>query len=188
MRQFTQRVALLFHLDALDREDTQAYIDHRVVHAGGDKGLFTPAAMQRIHDLSGGIPRAINLMCQAALVYGFADEAKSITQDIIRQITRDRIGVGIDFELAAKAPPAKAAPAATGNAGEHAAAPSRSATKADLENFRMEVKGRIRQMEEKSTIRSQKLVNKLARLLIREQKRTRLLEKRIEKLENKIVV
>ena len=188
MRQFTQRVAVHFHLTALDREDTLAYIDHRVVHAGGDKGLFTPAAMKMVYDLSGGIPRSINLVCQAALVYGFADEAERITQDIIRQITKDRIGVGIVLEPDGEGRSKGAVSAGKDRAREQAAVAAAPPPGADLENIRMEVKGRIQQMEEDSKIRSQKLVKKIARLLVQEQKRNLLLEKRIEKLEKTIAV
>jgi len=46
--------------------------------------------------MSGGIPRSINLLCQAALVYGFADEAQTIDKAIIEQIARDKIGIGFE--------------------------------------------------------------------------------------------
>ena len=43
----------------------------------------------------GGIPRSINLLCQAALVYGFAEESQMISQDIVQQILEDNLGIGI---------------------------------------------------------------------------------------------
>ena len=75
MRQFSQRIAASYHLTGLDREETEKYIAHRLQKAGGQPDLFTPAAVDIIYKLSGGIPRAINLVCQAALVYGFAEGA-----------------------------------------------------------------------------------------------------------------
>ena len=48
-----------------------------------------------IYRLSGGIPRSINLLCQAALVYGFADEVQAVDQTIIKQISEDKIGIGL---------------------------------------------------------------------------------------------
>ena len=75
MRQFSQRIAASYHLTGLDREETEKYIAHRLQKAGGRPDLFTPAAVDIIYKLSGGIPRAINLVCQAALVYGFAENA-----------------------------------------------------------------------------------------------------------------
>ena len=75
MRQFSQRIAASYHLTGLDRQETGNYIAHRLRMVGGDPDLFTPAAVDIIYKLSGGIPRAINLVCQAALVYGFAESA-----------------------------------------------------------------------------------------------------------------
>jgi putative secretion ATPase (PEP-CTERM system associated) len=94
MRQFTQRIAASYHLTGLNREETGEYISHRLVTAGGRPDLFTAAAVDLIHQLSGGIPRSINLLCQAALVYGFAEESQMISQDIVRQILEDNLGVG----------------------------------------------------------------------------------------------
>jgi general secretion pathway protein A len=94
MRQFTQRIAASYHLTGLNREQTGEYISHRLVKAGGRSDLFTGAAVDLIHQLSGGIPRSINLLCQAALVYGFAEESQMISQDIVKQILEDNVGVG----------------------------------------------------------------------------------------------
>jgi general secretion pathway protein A len=93
LRQFTQRIAASYHLTGLDRKETGAYIAHRLAKAGGRPDLFTPAAVDSIHQLSAGIPRSINLLCQAALVYGFAEGASSVSQDLIRQIQEDNIGI-----------------------------------------------------------------------------------------------
>lgn len=102
MKQFAQRVAVNYHLTALDKEETGKYISHRLGVAGGSKNLFTLGAAEKIHELSGGIPRLINLVCQAALVYGYADEAKKISQDIIKQITEDNIVIGLESGETAK--------------------------------------------------------------------------------------
>ncbi len=94
LRQLAQRVAASYHLTGLDREETGRYVAHRLAVAGGSPEIFTPAALDLVFELSGGIPRAINLICQAALVYGFAEEAPRVSQDIIRQIQADNLGVG----------------------------------------------------------------------------------------------
>jgi len=96
MRQFTQRIAVNYHLTGISREETAKYIAHRLKKAGGNPELFTPAAADLIFEMSGGIPRVINLASQAALVYGFADQAQMIGQDIIRQIKRDNLGIGFE--------------------------------------------------------------------------------------------
>jgi len=53
------------------------------------------------YKLSGGIPRAIHLVCQAALVYGFAEEAQKIDQDTIHRIRKDNLGIGCEAAPAA---------------------------------------------------------------------------------------
>ena len=93
--QFSQRIAVNFHLEGLDRDETAEYINYRLNKAGGRNGIFTPGAVDRIYRLSGGIPRSINLLCQAALVYGFADEVQAVDQTIIKQISEDKIGIGL---------------------------------------------------------------------------------------------
>ena len=116
MRQFSQRIAASYHLTGLDREETEKYIEHRLQKAGGQPDLFTPAAVDIIYNLAGGIPRAINLVCQAALVYGFAEGARKIGQDTIRQISKDNLGIGLAAAPEdASTPAAAAAPAANHN-------------------------------------------------------------------------
>jgi putative secretion ATPase (PEP-CTERM system associated) len=116
MRQFSQRIAASYHLTGLDREETEKYIAHRLRKAGARAALFTPAAVDVICKLSGGIPRAINLVCQAALVYGFAENAEKIGQDTILQISKDNLCVGVE---AAKPCESSAPAAAAGPAAHH---------------------------------------------------------------------
>jgi len=100
LRQFAQRIAVNYHLTGLDREETGKYISYRLEKAGGRPDLFTPDALDMIYRMSNGIPRSINLLCQAALVYGFADEVQTIDQAIIEQIIKDKIGIGFEQNAA----------------------------------------------------------------------------------------
>lgn len=95
LRHFSQRIAARYHLAALDREETGDYIAFRLRQAGGNVSLFDPAAVDLIHELTLGIPRAINLTCHAALVYGFAQGAATIGAEIIRQVREDRLTPGL---------------------------------------------------------------------------------------------
>ena len=97
MRQFAQRIAVNYHLTGLNLEETSKYIAHRLQIAGGSPQLFTPKAAEYIYKLSAGIPRSVNIACQAALVYGYADESQRITQDIVRQIINDKVGISLDI-------------------------------------------------------------------------------------------
>lgn len=84
--QLRQRVAASYHLTALSEEECRAYIAARLAKAGGDPSLFSKDAMAAVFKASGGIPRSINLFCDAALVYGFADEVPGIDAAIIEQV------------------------------------------------------------------------------------------------------
>ena len=58
--------------------ETQAYVRHRLKVAGGPVELFSTEAIARVHDSAGGIPRLINVLCDAALIYGYADQSHAI--------------------------------------------------------------------------------------------------------------
>ena len=95
LEQFAQRIAASYHLTAMDADETRDYIAHRLETAGGSPVLFTPDAVEKIFDVSKGVPRTINLICDAALVYGYADETTAIDSDVIHQVVRDKGGIGL---------------------------------------------------------------------------------------------
>lgn len=93
--QFSQRIAVNYHLTGLDREETEQYIGSRLAKVGGRPEIFSPEAVDRIHQASAGIPRAINQICDAALVYGFADNKALVDNEIIEQVLADRGEMGL---------------------------------------------------------------------------------------------
>ena len=95
LRQFAQRIAIDHHIEALHLEETRSYIGHRLQVAGGDPGLFTADSLDLVHECSGGVPRLANIVCDTALVYGFADQRPSIELDIIEQVIEDRSAGGL---------------------------------------------------------------------------------------------
>lgn len=97
--QLAQRIAVDYHLTALTREETHGYIQHRITLAGGDPALFETAACDVVHDSTGGVPRMINVLCDTALVYAFAEEQQTVTQQLIADVVRDKRKGGI-FPLA----------------------------------------------------------------------------------------
>lgn len=97
LMQLAQRISLSYHLEPLDREETETYIRHRLKLAGGQADLFTKEAVDIIHQVSGGIPRSINLVCDLSLVYGFADEMKQIEGQVVTQVVLDK-GIGLISE------------------------------------------------------------------------------------------
>ena len=78
LQQFAQRIAVSYHLVPLTEQETIKYIRHRVTHAGGRQELFTEEAYRSVYDHSSGIPRLINVLCDTALVYGYAEGVKEI--------------------------------------------------------------------------------------------------------------
>jgi len=100
LRQLKQRVALRCELPALDLRDTAAYISARVRVAGGNADLlFTRDAVIAIHEHSHGIPRLTSVICDNALVSGFASDVKPVGRDLVLEVCRD-------FELDQKPPDA----------------------------------------------------------------------------------
>jgi general secretion pathway protein A len=93
LRQFAQRIAMEYHLQALQPDETSAYILHRLSVAGGSRELFAPETFDLIHQSTGGVPRLINIVCDTALVYGFADQIQRIDAEIIRSVISDRAGI-----------------------------------------------------------------------------------------------
>ncbi|MFA6810353.1 MAG: AAA family ATPase [Desulfoplanes sp.] len=98
MAQLTQRIAVNYHLGPLSKEEVSHYIAYRIEQAGGNAGLFTPESIEKIYTFSGGVPRSINLLCDAALVYGFADELQNISTEIIDQVVADKGGIGLQMQ------------------------------------------------------------------------------------------
>ena len=105
LRQFSQRILVDYHLPALSREESQAYIDHRLHCVGCDEPLFEEGAANLVFEASQGIPRIINSLCDTALVYGFADQKRRIDSDLIRAVLRDKSEYGV-IEVKS-APPAR---------------------------------------------------------------------------------
>jgi type II secretory pathway predicted ATPase ExeA len=81
-----QRIGMQFDLQPLSQNDTAAYIDYRIQVAGGEAGVFLPAAIEMIYSYSGGVPRKINHAASLALLEGFGRETRQIGPDIIRSI------------------------------------------------------------------------------------------------------
>jgi type II secretory pathway predicted ATPase ExeA len=105
-----QRVGVNFHLAPLETREVAEYILYRIQEAGGSKKLFDARALARIAMASGGIPRAINQLCDAALVYGYGYGQKTIGQLIINHVIADRSGFGLVADKKSPPPPSSTAP------------------------------------------------------------------------------
>lgn len=90
LEQFAQRIAVDYNLTPLNFEETRAYIQHRLSIVGGDPGMFDDEACEAVFRYSGGIPRLVNLLCDTALVYGYAEQAPRIGAQLIEDVARDK--------------------------------------------------------------------------------------------------
>jgi general secretion pathway protein A len=93
--QFAQRISSDFHLGPLPTDEAFEYIYHRLALSGATQNLFSRGAAQMIAEASGGIPRIINSLCDASLVYGFGMHAKKITVSVVHEVLEDRRKFGL---------------------------------------------------------------------------------------------
>jgi general secretion pathway protein A len=71
LRQLAQRITARFHLDPLKAADTREYLRHRIAVAGATAFPFDESALRRLHSLSGGVPRLLNVLGERALLAGY---------------------------------------------------------------------------------------------------------------------
>jgi len=92
-RQLKQRISLRYHMRPLNEGEMKKYIIYRLIKAGaGDTRLFTPKALRRIFRYSKGIPRLVNVLCDNALLNGYAEEQKMVGDRIIREVIQSLDG------------------------------------------------------------------------------------------------
>ncbi len=90
LEQLAQRVIARYHLDALSEEETAQYIQHRLETAGLKRGsLFERKALKRIHELTRGVPRRINLLCDRALLGAFAEGKARVDKAIVEKAAEE---------------------------------------------------------------------------------------------------
>jgi putative secretion ATPase (PEP-CTERM system associated) len=125
LEQFRQRVAVSYHLIPLDAQETAAYIHSRLDHAAiGAPPRFPADAAELVHRRSGGVPRIINVICDAALVFGYAEERRQIDLTLIQDVVAELELTGVLKAATA----GSVAPAITG--GMAAASPAAASTPA----------------------------------------------------------
>jgi type II secretory pathway predicted ATPase ExeA len=78
--QLTQRVRLRFHLTALSKPETTAYIDHRLEVAGSQgRRIFAEDTYATIYKYTGGVPRLINTLCDTCLMAAYGKDHNAVT-------------------------------------------------------------------------------------------------------------
>jgi type II secretory pathway predicted ATPase ExeA len=91
--QLAQRVKLFFHLEGLTPKETAEYIDYRLLVSGhGGNKLFDKDTVQEIHELSRGIPRLINKLCDGMMMCAYAEDRPFIDPHDLKNIRKDLLG------------------------------------------------------------------------------------------------
>ena len=129
LRQLKQRIALRCELTPLSLAETASYISGRLRIAGGAPSeIFTRDAVIAVFHGSLGIPRTINVICDNALIGGFAAQAKPVPVEIVEDVCRD-FALGIEPTTPATRAPQQIA--ATPRAGANSQALARTGQAAD---------------------------------------------------------
>jgi general secretion pathway protein A len=137
LRQFAQRVTVSCHLDGLNGGEVDKYIRYRLKVAGAEGiDFFDTGAIAAIASYSLGIPRIINILCDTALVYGYADELKVIDKKAIEHVIKAREAGGIFSGTLQD------------EKGEPSSAPMEDVISGSLENRLGEMERRIRMIED----------------------------------------
>jgi type II secretory pathway predicted ATPase ExeA len=89
-RQLAQRISVDHHLEPMTAEETRWYVRHRLRVAGGEVSTFRSAAIDMIHEASRGVPRLVNQLCDAALVYGYSERSPRIDATIVQEVLKDK--------------------------------------------------------------------------------------------------
>jgi general secretion pathway protein A len=123
LEQLRQRITVSYHLQPLDADETENYINHRLRRAALGAPLEFPREVtDEIHARSRGVPRVINVICDATLVFGYAEERRQIDGPLIQEVLAELEATGllpsspeasVEVPVAAIAPTRFAARAAT---------------------------------------------------------------------------
>jgi general secretion pathway protein A len=93
MRQIAQRITGRYHLEPLRKDDTRAYVNHRLRVAGAQSDIFTKRAIVALYKHSRGIPRLINVIADRALLAGYTKDRRSIDTKLVSAAAAEVFGV-----------------------------------------------------------------------------------------------
>lgn len=89
LRQLSQRITARYHLEPISRDETAAYIRHRLQVCGAGDVVFSDAAIDLVHKLSSGVPRLINVLCDRAMLGAFVEGKHSVDTPIVRKAAHE---------------------------------------------------------------------------------------------------
>jgi general secretion pathway protein A len=92
LRQLNQRITARYHLKALSREELSAYVAHRLAVGGRAAPLFSRAALRRLHRLTGGVPRMVNIICDRALLGAYVERCNRVDWWVLNRAAKEILG------------------------------------------------------------------------------------------------
>ncbi len=92
MRQIAQRITGRYHLEPLQKDDTRAYVGHRLRVAGAQSDIFTRRAIDSLYKHSRGIPRLINVIADRALLAGYTKDQRSVDTKLVAAAAAEVFG------------------------------------------------------------------------------------------------
>jgi putative secretion ATPase (PEP-CTERM system associated) len=96
LEQLRQRITVSYHLEPLDADETAHYINHRLARAAIGAPLEFPGDVtEAIHGRSGGVPRLINVIADATLVFGYGEERSVVDGELVREVIADLDATGV---------------------------------------------------------------------------------------------
>lgn len=101
LRQLAQRITARYHLMPLTEQEVQQYISYRLQVAGCSRPVFTSSAVKKLFQLSGGIPRLLNLICDRALLGGYSQQKALIDAGLVNQAASEVLAIKPQPEKAA---------------------------------------------------------------------------------------
>jgi general secretion pathway protein A len=96
MRQLAQRVTARYHLEPISREETGAYIRHRLQICGSSQTVFNRRAVDKIQHLSGGIPRLINVLCDRSMLGAFVEGRAQVDAKVVKKAASEVLAENSD--------------------------------------------------------------------------------------------
>jgi general secretion pathway protein A len=92
LRQLAQRIVARYHLGPLPRTELAPYIRHRLDVSGAKHNLIPSTLIGRLHKLSGGVPRVLNVLCDRALLGAYAQGKDKVDRATLNQAAREVFG------------------------------------------------------------------------------------------------
>jgi general secretion pathway protein A len=89
LRQLRQRIVLRHDLRPFNGAELDDYVDERLRLAGySGKGIFKRSARKELFAVTGGVPRLVNIVCDGALLSGYASGTETLGRDVIREVAQ----------------------------------------------------------------------------------------------------